>query len=162
MKAQQLNQQNVQGDVDLIKSLSDAYNQRQGYQATIDKLTADNQAKDDQINAANEWSTRIILLSLDVIGVGFLAAAAACTLQRLPLDACVCGFIGAAGHYCATHSFRVTDISATQSVKFLDLVWASLLGYLLFDTSPAGWTVLGGMVILASTLWIARREARGT
>jgi drug/metabolite transporter (DMT)-like permease len=74
----------------------------------------------------------------------------------------LCGFIGAAGHYCATHSFRVADISATQSVKFLDLVWASLLGYLLFGTTPAGWTVAGGMVILASTLWIARREARGT
>jgi drug/metabolite transporter (DMT)-like permease len=74
----------------------------------------------------------------------------------------LCGVLGAAGHFCATHSFKVADISATQPVKFLDLVWAALLGYLFFGTTPAGWTVLGGTVILASTLWIARREARGT
>jgi drug/metabolite transporter (DMT)-like permease len=72
----------------------------------------------------------------------------------------LCGFIGAAGHYCATHSFRVADISAVQSVKFLDLVWAALLGFAMFGTLPGGWTVAGGMVILTSTLWLARREAR--
>jgi drug/metabolite transporter (DMT)-like permease len=74
----------------------------------------------------------------------------------------LCGVLGALGHYCATQAFRVTEISATQSVKFLDLVWAAVLGYLFFGTPPAGWTVLGGMVILVSTLWLARREARGT
>jgi drug/metabolite transporter (DMT)-like permease len=36
----------------------------------------------------------------------------------------VCGFLGSAGHYCLTRSFRIADISSTQSVKFLDLVWA--------------------------------------
>jgi drug/metabolite transporter (DMT)-like permease len=30
-----------------------------------------------------------------------------------------CGVIGVAGHYCATRSFRVADLSAVQSVKFL-------------------------------------------
>jgi drug/metabolite transporter (DMT)-like permease len=74
----------------------------------------------------------------------------------------LCGFLGAAGHSCATHSFRVADISATQSLKFLELVWAALLGFTVFGTLPTGWTVVGGMVILVSTLWIARREARGT
>lgn len=73
-----------------------------------------------------------------------------------------CGVIGAAGHYCATRSFRVADLSAVQSVKFLDLVWASLLGLLVFGAVPAGATIAGGFVILASTLWLARREARGT
>jgi drug/metabolite transporter (DMT)-like permease len=42
----------------------------------------------------------------------------------------VCGLLGSAGHYCLTRSFSMADISATQSVKFLDLVWASLLGWL--------------------------------
>jgi len=72
----------------------------------------------------------------------------------------VCGFIGAGGHYCLTRSFRVADISAVQSVKFLELVWAAILGFFMFGTLPGGWTLAGGSVILASTLWLARRESR--
>jgi drug/metabolite transporter (DMT)-like permease len=72
----------------------------------------------------------------------------------------LCGFLGAGGHYCMTRSFRVADISAVQSVKFLELVWAAILGFFMFDTIPGGWTLAGGVVILASTLWLARRESR--
>jgi drug/metabolite transporter (DMT)-like permease len=72
----------------------------------------------------------------------------------------VCGLLGAGGHYCMVRAFRVADISAVQSVKFLELVWAAILGFLMFDTTPAGWTLAGGVVILASTLWLARRESR--
>lgn len=72
----------------------------------------------------------------------------------------LCGVLGSAGHYCLSRSFSVADISATQSVKFLDLVWAALLGWLVFADIPTQWTLIGGAVICASTLWIARREAR--
>jgi drug/metabolite transporter (DMT)-like permease len=73
-----------------------------------------------------------------------------------------CGFVGAAGHYCMTRAFGVADISAVQTVRFLELIWAALLGFVLFGTLPTGWTVAGGVVILAATLWLARRESRGT
>jgi drug/metabolite transporter (DMT)-like permease len=73
----------------------------------------------------------------------------------------LCGVLGSTGHYCLTRSFSVADISATQSVKFLDLVWATALGWLVFSDVPSQWTLVGGIVICASTVWIARREARG-
>ncbi len=72
----------------------------------------------------------------------------------------VCGFLGAGGHYCMTRAFRATDISAVQPVKFLELVWAAILGVLVFGTVPAGATVAGGVVILAGTLLLARHESR--
>ena len=72
----------------------------------------------------------------------------------------LCGFLGAGGHYCMIRAFRVADISAVQSVKFLELVWAAILGLALFGTVPAVWTVAGGMVILVSTVWLARHESR--
>ena len=71
-----------------------------------------------------------------------------------------CGCFGAGGHYCMTRSFRVADISAVQSVKFLELLWAAILGLVMFGATPGGWTLAGGAVILASTLWLARRESR--
>jgi drug/metabolite transporter (DMT)-like permease len=74
----------------------------------------------------------------------------------------VCGLLGSMGHYFLARSFSVTDISATQSVKFLDLVWASVLGWIAFGDTPSQSTLIGGVVICASTLWIAQREARGT
>jgi drug/metabolite transporter (DMT)-like permease len=72
----------------------------------------------------------------------------------------LCGFLGAGGHYCMVRSFRVADISAVQPVKFLELVWAAFLGVLVFGTLPTGATVIGGVVILASTLLLARHEGR--
>jgi drug/metabolite transporter (DMT)-like permease len=73
----------------------------------------------------------------------------------------VCGILGSTGHYCLTRSFRIADISSTQSLKFLDLVWAALLGWLVFADVPSRSTLIGGVVICAATLWIARRESRG-
>ena len=72
----------------------------------------------------------------------------------------LCGLLGSAGHYCLTRSFSVADISATQSVKFLELVWAAVLGWLVFSDAPSRSTLIGGIVICGSTLWIARRESR--
>lgn len=72
----------------------------------------------------------------------------------------LCGALGSGGHYCLTRSFRGADISATQSLKFLDLIWAAALGWLMFGDLPAGATLLGGAVIVAANLWVARREHR--
>lgn len=69
------------------------------------------------------------------------------------------GILGSVGHYCLTRSFGAADISATQSVRFLDLIWASLLGLLVFGDWPSRDTLIGGAIILLATLWLARREA---
>lgn len=71
----------------------------------------------------------------------------------------VTGVLGSAGHYCLTRSFAVADISATQSAKFLDLVWSAVMGFLLFSDIPSQSTIIGGVVIASATLWLARREA---
>ena len=72
----------------------------------------------------------------------------------------VCGLLGSSGHYCITRSFRAADISATQSAKFLDLLWAVLLGWMVFGDLPTASTVAGGLLISVATLWVARRESR--
>ena len=71
----------------------------------------------------------------------------------------VAGFLGSGGHYCLTRSFAAADISATQSAKFLDLVWSALMGFLLFADIPSHSTILGGVLIASATLWLARRES---
>lgn len=71
-----------------------------------------------------------------------------------------CGALGSAGHYCLTRSYVQADISATQSAKFLELIWAALQGWWLFSDLPTQTALLGGTVIAAATVWLARRESR--
>ena len=71
----------------------------------------------------------------------------------------VAGVLGTVGHYCLTRSYRYADISATQSTKFLDLIWAALMGFLVFSDLPSISTLIGGALISAGTLWLARRES---
>ncbi len=72
----------------------------------------------------------------------------------------LCGLLGSGAHYLLMRSYAVAEISATQSVKFLDLVWAALLGWLVFADVPTSHSLIGGLIIAGATLWIARREAR--
>jgi drug/metabolite transporter (DMT)-like permease len=72
----------------------------------------------------------------------------------------LCGVLGSGGHYCLTRSFVAADISATQSAKFLDLLWSALMGWLVFSELPSQSTLIGGAVISAATIWVARRESR--
>lgn len=70
------------------------------------------------------------------------------------------GALGSAGHYCITRSFSKADISSTQSLKFLDLIWSAMLGWLLFSDVPTAHAIIGGIVISAATIWVARRESK--
>jgi drug/metabolite transporter (DMT)-like permease len=73
-----------------------------------------------------------------------------------------CGVLGTIGHYCMTRAFKLANISAMQPVRFLDMVWAAMLGLLLFGEWPTASALAGGAIIVWATVWIARREARGT
>ena len=97
----------------------------------------------------------ITLFSLPMAVVHWQTPTAAHALAFL-----ACGLLGSLGHYCLTQSFAVADISATQSVKFLDLLWAALVGWIVFADVPSNSTLVGGFVICASTLWLAHRESR--
>ncbi len=65
-----------------------------------------------------------------------------------------------AGHVALTRAYQATDITVTQPISFLQLVWAVLLGYFLFAETPDLWTIVGGFIIVASASYIAHREAR--
>ena len=68
------------------------------------------------------------------------------------------GVLGSLGHYCSTHALHVADVTATQSVKFLDLVWAAFLGWIIFSDVPTSSTLLGGAIIFAGVFLTTRRR----
>ncbi len=65
-----------------------------------------------------------------------------------------------AGHLSMTLAFAAAPLTVTQPVTFLQLIWAVLLGALVFGEAVDGWVVFGGAVIMASISFITWREAR--
>ena len=68
--------------------------------------------------------------------------------------------LATAGHFTLTQAFKCAEITVTQPAQFLQLIWATLLGLLVFGEQPVLWTWVGGAVIVASATYIAHRETR--
>lgn len=63
------------------------------------------------------------------------------------------------GHYLMTRAFRAAPFSVTQPVTFLQLVWASLVGALVFGEPVDGFVLLGGGLIIGAISWVTWRDA---
>ncbi|WP_304618104.1 DMT family transporter [Paracoccus sp. (in: a-proteobacteria)] len=69
-------------------------------------------------------------------------------------------FFATLGHYTMTRAFAAAPLTVTQPVTFLQLVWASLVGILVFHEPLDGWVILGGAMMIAAISYITWREAR--
>lgn len=70
------------------------------------------------------------------------------------------GVLGSLGQFCVARSLLLADVSATQPLKFLTLVWSALFGWMIFAQVPSQTTLAGAAVIFAATTWIARSETQ--
>jgi drug/metabolite transporter (DMT)-like permease len=70
------------------------------------------------------------------------------------------GAMGSLAHVAMAQAFKEADASAILPLDFTRLLWAALLGLLLFGEVPELATWIGGITIFASTTYIAIREAR--
>jgi len=70
------------------------------------------------------------------------------------------GLLVGAAHYTMTLAYNRTDVSALEPFNFVRLIIAALIGFFFFKEFPDVWTWIGGFIIIASTSYIARREAR--
>jgi len=62
------------------------------------------------------------------------------------------------GHYTMTLALAAAPIAVTQPVTFLQLIWATMLGALVFSEPVDIWVMLGGFLIVGSVCFIAWRE----
>jgi drug/metabolite transporter (DMT)-like permease len=68
------------------------------------------------------------------------------------------GFLAGAGHYCIINAFKRAPASVLAPFSFTQLIWATALGYLIFGDLPDGGTLLGGVIIVGSGLYVFYRE----
>ena len=68
-------------------------------------------------------------------------------------------FFATSGHFTMTLAFAAAPVTVTQPVTFLQLIWATVVGVIVFAEPVDIWVVLGGFVILGSVTFITWREA---
>ncbi len=81
------------------------------------------------------------------------------TLEQLGLLLAT-ALVATLGHMTMMQAIRVTEVAVTQPITFLQLIWATVIGFLIFDEEPDLATWIGGAVIVASATYIAHRESR--
>ena len=70
------------------------------------------------------------------------------------------GVVATVGHQFMARALAATDATAIYPLDFTRLVFAAAIGYAAFDEVPDAWTWAGAGVIVASSVYIAHREAR--
>jgi drug/metabolite transporter (DMT)-like permease len=68
------------------------------------------------------------------------------------------GVASTAGQWIVVLAFRYADASVLAPFSYLQLLWVSLLGFIIFGEVPDIWTVTGATFIVGSGLYTAHRE----
>jgi drug/metabolite transporter (DMT)-like permease len=68
------------------------------------------------------------------------------------------GIASTAGQWVVVLAFRYADASVLAPFSYTQLLWVSILGFLIFGEIPDVWTVTGAVFIVASGLYTAHRE----
>jgi len=70
------------------------------------------------------------------------------------------GVLYVAGQGFITLGFRAGEATAIAPFDYIRLLYAIIFDITLFAVFPDAWTILGALVIIGSTLYVARRQAR--
>lgn len=65
-------------------------------------------------------------------------------------------------HLCFNQAIREADLTVLLPFDFTKLIWAAIVGYLVFAEAPSIWTWVGGAMIFVAGTYLAIREGRPT
>lgn len=68
------------------------------------------------------------------------------------------GVFGGVAHIFATLAHRLAEASTIAPVVYVQVIYATALGYLVFATLPTMWTAVGASIIIGSGIYIWQRE----
>jgi drug/metabolite transporter (DMT)-like permease len=69
------------------------------------------------------------------------------------------GVLATVGHLMLIRAYRLASASMLAPFNYTSIIFATVFGYLVFDTLPDGWTLLGAAIIVASGVYVFHREA---
>jgi drug/metabolite transporter (DMT)-like permease len=79
------------------------------------------------------------------------------TLEQFGLLALV-GGLGTVAHILYIRAYKAADVSRVEPAMFMRVVWAALIGLVVFAEFPDIWTWVGAAIVVSGTTYIARKE----
>ena len=70
------------------------------------------------------------------------------------------GALGSGGHYLLIRGHRLAPASTLAPFIYTQMVWTTTLGFLVFGDVPHRWTIVGGLIVVSSGLYLLNRERR--
>ncbi len=68
------------------------------------------------------------------------------------------GLMGGCGQILITIAFRCAPVSVVAPFDYMALVYGFILGFLFFDEVPDSYLIVGGLIVVASGIYIVHRE----
>jgi len=68
-------------------------------------------------------------------------------------------FLALSGHFALTTAFSRAEVSAIAPFEYSSLVWAMVIGYVIWQDIPSMRVLLGAGIIIASGLYVIHRES---
>ena len=59
-----------------------------------------------------------------------------------------------AGHFTMTMAFKLAPITITQTISYVQIVWASGIGFIFFGETISLWFTVGAALIILSSLYV--------
>ncbi len=70
----------------------------------------------------------------------------------------ILGVAGASGHFAIIAAHRLANATVLAPFTYTQIIWMTLFGYVLFGNVPDGYTLLGAVIVVASSIYIFARE----
>ena len=111
--------------------------------------------------AARETSNSILVTTTAAVACAVLLTLPFGWTVPTPQDLAIValgGMITGCGHYCLIETFRHAEAGLVAPFKYSSILWAVGLGFFVWGDWPDLWVMAGTAVLIASGLYILRRE----
>ena len=111
---------------------------------------------------SKERTSAEIVAMLSIFTTIFLIPSAIYSWEPISLKALLIlaftALIATIGHITMTQAIKAAPMVVTQPILFLQLVWASMIGFFLFDEQFDLYVIIGGTIIMICVCYVSYRE----
>jgi drug/metabolite transporter (DMT)-like permease len=109
--------------------------------------------------ASSLWTAMAATLAVTLAGiVGSIGSDWPDDMTGPTLRLLLCASILIFGLIFAVSAMRHGEVAVVAPFRYTAILWAVVLGYLMFGEVPDGWSILGGLIVVASGIFTFYRE----
>lgn len=117
------------------------------------------------VRKLSQTESTATLLVYQSVFVGLLAAIPLFWLWETPnfsgfIFLITMGILSTIANWTAVKALRLTEASTVANIKYIQLVYATILGFVIFDEIPDTYTIIGATVIVSSALYMINFERK--